>query len=151
MKKSYTGKRTSIALDPELTKRIGKVSKNSGMKISTYAQEALKSALDVDEMKQILSSYKKLQDSGQYQRIKRLEGEIPKLRNELQQSQENTKLMNEAWDKGLIDLTEHVKKDITKMAEDAVVNIIQTKKEIFDQLGYSEKEFEKKLDKAKIS
>ena len=80
MKKSYTGKRTSIALDPELTKRIEKVSKKSGMKISTYAQERLKNALDADELKQTVEFWKKLQDSAQYQKIKQLEGEVEKLK-----------------------------------------------------------------------
>jgi len=83
MKKIYTDKkRTSIALDPDLTKRIEKVSKKSGMKISTYAQEVLKSALDADEMKQTLEFYKKLQDSGQYQKIKQLEDDVVSLKKE---------------------------------------------------------------------
>jgi len=80
MKKSSTIKRTAIALDPELTKRIKKVSKNSGMKMSTYAQERLKSALDADELKQTVEYWNKLQDSSQYQKIKQLEGEVAKLK-----------------------------------------------------------------------
>jgi len=81
MKKSYTDKkRTTIALDPELTRRIEKMLKNKGTKLSKYAQEVLKSALAVDEMNQTVEFYKKLQDSGQYQKIKQLEGEVKKLK-----------------------------------------------------------------------
>jgi len=81
MKKSYTNKkRTSVALDPELTKRIEKVLKNSGTKLSQYTKRVLNKELQLDEMKQTVEFYKKLQDSGQYQRIKRLEDEIEKLK-----------------------------------------------------------------------
>jgi len=80
MKKSYTTKRTTIALDPELTKRIEKMLKNKGMKLSKYTQEVLRSALAVDEMNQTVEFYKKLRESGQYQKIKRLEGEVEKLK-----------------------------------------------------------------------
>ncbi len=83
MKKSYTDKkRTSIALDPDLTKRVEKVLKNSGGKLSKYAQEAIKKELENDEMKQILSSYGKLDASEQYQKIKQLEGEVEKLKQD---------------------------------------------------------------------
>ena len=81
MKKSYTNKkRTSVALDPELTKRIEKVLKNSGMKLSQYTKTVLNKELQLDEMKQTVEFYKKLQDSNQYQKIKRLEDEIEKLK-----------------------------------------------------------------------
>jgi len=81
MKKSYTNKkRTSVALDPELTKRIEKVLKNSGMKLSQYTRTVLNKELQLDEMKQTVEFYKKLQDSSQYQKIKRLEDEIEKLK-----------------------------------------------------------------------
>jgi len=107
MKKSYTGKRTSIALDPALTKRIEKVSKKSGMKISTYAQERLKSALDMDELKQTVEFWKKLQDSTQYQKIKQLEGEVEDL---VKKSQVSTTLID-AFGKRLDDY----KKEMLKL------------------------------------
>jgi len=80
MKKSYTIKRTSIALDPELTKRIEKMLKNSGGKLSKYAQEAIKKELQQDEMKNTIKFWNKLNDSSQYQKIKQLEGEVEKLK-----------------------------------------------------------------------
>lgn len=76
MEKKYT----TIALNPEMTRRIEKVLKNKGMKLSKYAQAVLKSALDEDERQQTVEFWKKLQDSGQYQKIKQLEGEVEKLK-----------------------------------------------------------------------
>jgi len=81
MMKSYTsGKRTSIALDPELTRRIEKMRKERGLKLSQYAKIALNKELDLDEMKVTKEFWKKLNDSSQYQKIKQLEGEVKKLK-----------------------------------------------------------------------
>ena len=81
MKKSYMKKKyTTIALNPEMTRRIEKVLKNKGMKLSKYAQAVLKSALDADEREQTLEFYKKLMSSDQYQKIKQLEDEVKELK-----------------------------------------------------------------------
>jgi len=81
MKKSYTNKkRTTIALDPDMTKRIEKVLKNSGGKLSKYARKALTDKLEEDEMKQTRELWNKLNASSQYQKIKQLEGEVKKLK-----------------------------------------------------------------------
>jgi len=79
MKKSYTIKRTSIALDPDLTKRIEKMLKNSGKKLSKYAQEAIKKELENDERDETLEKWKKLMNDSQYLKMKRLEDNIEKL------------------------------------------------------------------------
>jgi len=81
MKKSYRKKGyTSIALNPEMASRIEKILKKSGGKLSKYAQGAINKELEIDEMNQILSTYGKLDASEQYQKIKRLEGEVEKLK-----------------------------------------------------------------------
>jgi len=112
MKKSYTDKkRTAIALDPETTKRIGKVLKNSDMKISTYTQVAIKSALDADEVKQNLEDMKKITSAAQYQKIKQLEGEVEKLKEDHTSVKEIMQTVKE----GLDDLEEDVTKTILEM------------------------------------
>jgi len=83
MKESYTGKkRTSIALDPDLTKRIEKLLKNSGRKLSKYTQEAIKKELDKDETDKAIKKLDKLMGSAGYHKIKQLENDITKLKNQ---------------------------------------------------------------------
>jgi len=83
-KKSYTkkrkGERTSIALDPEMTKRLDKVLGDK--KLSEFAREVINKELEVQETKQTLKKFEKLGDSGQYQKIKRLETDIESLKKD---------------------------------------------------------------------
>jgi len=72
MKKSYTSKkRTSVALDPELTRRLEKVLKGSDKKLSQYARDALTKKVEDDEIKQRLAKLEKLTGADQYQKIQR--------------------------------------------------------------------------------
>ena len=105
MKKSYTDKkRTSVALDPELTKRIEKVLKTSNMKLSKYAQEAIKKELENDEIRNTIKFWNKLNDSSQYQKIKQLEGEVEKLKEYHITEKKTTELFKKLKSKKIDDL-----------------------------------------------
>jgi len=81
MKGSYTGKkRTSIALDPDLTKRLDKVLGDK--KLSQFARDVLTKELETIEMRKTVDFFKKLGDSGQYLKIKRLETDIESLKKD---------------------------------------------------------------------
>ena len=80
-KKSYTKKkRTSIALDPDLTKRLDKVLGDK--KLSQFARDVLSKELDIIEMKNTIDFYKKLGESGQYHKIRQLEDDIKQLKRQ---------------------------------------------------------------------
>jgi len=83
MKKSYTkkrkGSRTTIALNPEMTKRIDKIL--GDQKLSKFAIEVLDKELKTLEMKQAIERYEKLGESGQYHKIKRLEEDLNEYKN----------------------------------------------------------------------
>jgi len=80
-KKSYTKKkRTSIALDPDLTKRLDKVLGDK--KLSQFARDVLNKELDIIEMRRTIDFYKKLGESGQYHKIRKLEADIKQLQRQ---------------------------------------------------------------------
>jgi len=114
MKKSYTDKkRTTIALDPELTRRIEKMLKNSGKKLSKYTQEAIKKELENDERDKTIKKWEKLMDSSQYQRIKQLEGEVKKLKED-HISAKDIEVIKMNIEKFTIDVEEDMKKQLSK-------------------------------------
>jgi len=79
MKKNSTIKRTAIALDPDLTRRIKKVLK--GRKLSKYTQDAIRKEIEVDEMEETKRILKQLTNTDQYHKIKQLENSIEKLKD----------------------------------------------------------------------
>jgi len=78
MRKNSTIKRSVIALDPDLTKRLKKVLK--GRKLSKYTQDAIRKELEIDEMEETKRILKQLTDTAQYHKIKQLEEDIGKLK-----------------------------------------------------------------------
>jgi len=89
MKKSYTKeKRTTVALNPDMTSRIEKVLGKKGMKLSKFVIPIIDEALEVEEQKQLFQELNNLKDSKQYYKIKKLEeriDEIPELKQEIDQ------------------------------------------------------------------
>jgi len=80
MRKNSTIKRTAIALDPDLTRRLKKVLK--GRKLSKYTQDAIRKELEIDEMEETKRILKQLTDTDQYHKIKQLEEDIGKLKED---------------------------------------------------------------------
>jgi len=114
VKKNYRkGKYTSIALNPEMTRRIEKVLKKKRIKLSKYAQAVLNTALDNEELKQTVEFWSKLHDSSQYQRIKRLEGDIEKLKADSVTQKEISTMIEDSLQrelKGYRDIFEDVRR-----------------------------------------
>ncbi len=78
MRKSYTGKkRTSIAIDPDLTKRIKKVL-DSKDKLSDFAREAIEQKIRDEEIRTIHL----MTDTEQYHKIRSLEADVKELKRE---------------------------------------------------------------------
>jgi len=123
MKKSYRKKGyTSIALNPEMASRIEKMLKNSGGKLSKYAQGAINKELENDEMKQILSTYGKLDASDQYQKIKQLEGEVEKLKEYHITEKKISKQFKELKSKKIDDLEKRLEGFEKEKAEDEEIS-----------------------------
>jgi len=75
MRKSYTGKRTSIAIDPDLTKRIKKVL-DSKDKLSDFAREAIEDKIRQEEIRVVHL----MTNTEQYHKIKTLETDVKDLK-----------------------------------------------------------------------
>jgi len=82
MKKDYTGKRTTVALDPELAKRIKKMLKVKKIILAEYTREALDDKLHIDESKIVLMNLAKITSTAQYHKLKQLEHDIEKLKKD---------------------------------------------------------------------
>lgn len=82
MKKDYTGKRTTVALDPKLAKRIKKMLKGKKTILADYTRDALDEKLHVDESKIILVNLAKITSTAQYHKLKQLEHDIEELKKD---------------------------------------------------------------------
>jgi len=160
MKENYTAKkRTSIALDPELTKRIAKVLGDK--KLAEFAREVINRELEIQETKQTLKKFEKLGDSGQYLKIKRLETDIENLKKDQHSFEKELSYFKkeyayeEKYDKhghfeeGLTklrkkepELTEIFEKWSDKLSKE----VNEYKKRQFKKKGYSEQDWEKMKD-----
>jgi len=82
MKKDYTGKRTTVALDPDLAKRIKKLLKGKKIILADYTREALDEKLHVDESKMVLENLAKITSTEQYHKIKQVEHDLEELKRD---------------------------------------------------------------------
>jgi len=105
MKKSYTKeKRTTVALNPDMTSRIEKVLGKKGMSriyLSKFVIPVINEALEVEEQKQLFQELNNLKDSKQYYKIKKLEErieEIPELKQRLARIEDQVKYFKEEYD-----------------------------------------------------
>ena len=81
--------RTSVALNPEITKRIkGVLKKSEYAKIGPLTVAALEKYLEVEETKQALSDWEKMGDVGQYKKIEQLSEKLSANIKEQKESQE---------------------------------------------------------------
>jgi len=105
MKKSYTKeKRTTVALNPDMTSRIEKVLGKKGMSriyLSKFVIPVINEALEVEEQKQLFQELNNLKDSKQYYKIKKLEErieEIPELKQRLARIEDQVKYFKEEYE-----------------------------------------------------
>jgi len=75
MRKTYTGKRTSIAIDPDLTKRIKKVL-DSKDKLAEFARQAIEDKIRQEEIRAVHL----MTNTEQYHKIRSLEADVKELK-----------------------------------------------------------------------
>ena len=104
---------TQVRIEEDLYERIKVcLGRNPGeVNITKLVNKFLDDELKIDEREHAKLEWKKLQDSGQYQRIKQLEGDVEKLKED----HTTVKEIMQTVKKGLVELEEDMTKTILEM------------------------------------